>query len=84
MDQKPGLDKLNRGDAYSLDDILAEYTRGEPPAPEQSETPAADADRTQVFESVTDPAERADDPDRPRRFERPTAGARLCGRVPPQ
>lgn len=73
MDQKPGLDKLNRGDAYSLDDILAEYTRPDtaPSATVPVETP--DSDRTQVFTAVAAADESASDADRTRRFERPTA-----------
>ncbi len=73
MDQKIGLDKLNTGDAYSLDAILAEYAPGtaRPEAP-VSEPAGDDGERTQVFQAVTDPAESAADPDRTRRFERPT------------
>ena len=72
MDQKPGLDNLNR-DAYSIDDILAEYTRAEtaPSAPVPAEVP--DADRTQVFNTSAAADESASDADRTRRFERPTA-----------
>ena len=73
MDQKTGLDNLNRGDAYSIDEILNEYTRTEagPSAPIQSEAP--DADRTQVFNTSAALNESASDADRTRRFERPTA-----------
>lgn len=73
MDQKPGLDNLNRGNTYSVDDILAEYTRPDtaPSAPVPAEVP--DADRTQVFNISAAADESASDADRTRRFERPTA-----------
>ncbi|MBQ7454823.1 MAG: hypothetical protein IJS53_00150, partial [Clostridia bacterium] len=73
MDQKPGLDNLNKEDAYLLDDILAEYTGEEPPAAASDAAPTSAAGRTQVFEAVTDQAEHTEDTTRTHRFERPTA-----------
>lgn len=76
MDQKSGLDKLNTGDAYSVDDILAEYalrtSRAEAPVSASPDSASApdDSERTQVFTTAAVPDEGAD---RTRRFERPTA-----------